>query len=144
MHKSTTNQLHISWNVRKGYFVQLRAFRWARRYLTIGTSILVANVIARLNYSKSFYRSLLKFNLHKLCLQSSVILKLVQLFPRFSHWGSQIFWSILSNLHELLQFQGHYSQRCKYPCRSQIFYLPSHRSLFCEFATIWTGSSLGS
>ena len=43
-------------NVCKGCFAQLRDFRWARRYLTTGTSVLVTNAIvsSRLDNCNSF------------------------------------------------------------------------------------------
>ena len=55
-------------NVCKGCFAQLRDFRRVRRYLTTDASILVANALvsSRLDYCNSLFRSLSKFNLHKL------------------------------------------------------------------------------
>ena len=58
----------------KSCFVQLRDFRHVRQFLTHDASVLVANalVISRLDYCNSLFRSLSKFNLHKLqCIQNS-------------------------------------------------------------------------
>ena len=61
-------------NVCKICFVQLRDFRHVRRFLTHDASVLVANALvsSRLDYCNSLFRSLSKFNLHKLqCIQNS-------------------------------------------------------------------------
>ena len=61
-------------NVCKSCFVKLCDFRHVRRFLTHDVSVLVANalVISRLDYCNSLFRSLSKFNLHKLqCIQNS-------------------------------------------------------------------------
>ena len=59
-------------NVCKSCFVKLRDFRHVRRFLTHDVSVLVANALvsSRLDYCNSLFRSLSKFNLHKLqCIQ---------------------------------------------------------------------------
>ena len=55
-------------NVCKSCFVQLRDFRNIRQFLTHGAAVLVGNafVSSRLNYCNSLFRSLSKFNLHRL------------------------------------------------------------------------------
>ena len=61
-------------NVCKSCFVKLRDFRHVRRFLTHDVSVLVANALvsSRLDYCNSLFRSLSKFNLHKLqCIQNS-------------------------------------------------------------------------
>ena len=58
---------HIQ-NVCKSCFVKLHDFRYVRRFLTHDVFVLVANALvsSRLDYCNSLFRSLLKFNLHKL------------------------------------------------------------------------------
>ena len=61
-------------NVCKSCFVQLRDFGNVRRFLTNDASVLVANALVSswLDYCNSLFRSLSKFNLHKLqCIQNS-------------------------------------------------------------------------
>ena len=61
-------------NVCKSCFVKLHDFRHVRWFLTHDVSVLVANAIvsSRLDYCNSLFRSLSKFNLHKLqCIQNS-------------------------------------------------------------------------
>ena len=61
-------------NVCKSYFVKVCDFRHVRRFLTHGVSVLVANALVSswLDYCNSLFRSLSKFNLHKLqCIQNS-------------------------------------------------------------------------
>ena len=55
-------------NICTGCFIKLRDFRSIRQYLTHDTSVSVANafVSSRLDYCNSLFRSLSKFNLHKL------------------------------------------------------------------------------
>ena len=55
-------------NVCRGCFAQLRDFRRIRQYLTTDSSILVVNALisSRLAYCNSLFRSLSRFNLHKL------------------------------------------------------------------------------
>ena len=55
-------------NVCKSCFVKLCDFRHVKRFLTPDVSVLVANalVCSRLDYCNSLFRSLSKFNLHKL------------------------------------------------------------------------------
>ena len=55
-------------NVCKSCFVKLRDFRHVRRFLTYDVSVLVANALVsgQLHYCNSLFRSLSKFNLHKL------------------------------------------------------------------------------
>ena len=63
-------------NVWKSCFVKLRDFRHIRRFLTHDVSVLVANVLvsSQLDYCNSLFRSLSKFNLHKLqCIQNSAV-----------------------------------------------------------------------
>ena len=65
-------------NVCKSCFVKLRDFRHVRRFLTHDVSVLVANALvsSRLDYCNSLFRSLSKFNLHKLqCIQNSAARK---------------------------------------------------------------------
>ena len=59
---------HIQ-NVCKGCFIQLRDFRnYIRQFLTQDAAVLVANAVvsSRLDYCNSLFRSLSKFNLHRL------------------------------------------------------------------------------
>ena len=61
-------------NVCKSYFVQLNVHGPVRQFLTHDASVLVANALVsgRLDYCKSFSRSLSKFNFRKLhCIQNS-------------------------------------------------------------------------
>ena len=61
-------------NVCKSCFVKLHDFRHVRWFLTHDVSVLVANALvsSRLDYCNSLFRSLSKFNLHKLqCIQKS-------------------------------------------------------------------------
>ena len=61
-------------NVCKSCFVKLCDFRHVRQFLTHESSVLVANALvsSRLDYCNSLFRSLVKFNLHKLqCIQNS-------------------------------------------------------------------------
>ena len=61
-------------NVCKSCFVKLRDFRHVRRFLTHDISVFVANALVSswLDYCNSLFRSLSKFNLHKLqCIQNS-------------------------------------------------------------------------
>ena len=61
-------------NVYKTCFVQLRDFRDARHFLTHDASVLVASslVSTQLDYYKSLFRNLSKFNLRKLqCIQNT-------------------------------------------------------------------------
>ena len=61
-------------NVCKSCFVQLSDFRHVRRFLTHNASVLVANALVSswLDYCNSLFRSLFKFNLHKLhCIQNN-------------------------------------------------------------------------
>ena len=55
-------------NVCKSCFIQLRDFRNIRQFLTQDAAVSVANafVSSRLNYCNSLFRSLSKFNLHRL------------------------------------------------------------------------------
>ena len=55
-------------NVCKGCFIQLRDFRNIRQFLTQDAAVSVANafVSSRLDYCNSLFRSLSKFNLHRL------------------------------------------------------------------------------
>ena len=55
-------------NVCKSCFIQLRQFRNIRQFLTQDAAVSVANafVSSRLDYCNSLFRSLSKFNLHKL------------------------------------------------------------------------------
>ena len=55
-------------NVCKSYFIQLRDFRNIRQFLTHDATMSVANafVSIRLDYCNSLFRSLSKFNLHRL------------------------------------------------------------------------------
>ena len=55
-------------NVCKSCFIQLRDFRNIRQFLTRDAAVLVANafVSSRLDYCNSLFRSLSKFNLHRL------------------------------------------------------------------------------
>ena len=55
-------------NVCKGCFIQLRYFRNIRHFLTHDASVSIANafVHSRLDYYNSLFRSLSKFNLHRL------------------------------------------------------------------------------
>ena len=55
-------------NVCKSCFIQLRDFRNIRQYLTHDAAVSVANafVSSRLDYCNSLFRSLSKFNLHRL------------------------------------------------------------------------------
>ena len=55
-------------NVCKGCFIQLRDFRNIRQYLTHDAAVSIANafVSSRLDYCNSLFRSLFKFNLHRL------------------------------------------------------------------------------
>ena len=55
-------------NVCKGCFIQVRDFRSIRQFLTHDASVLVANafVSSWLDYCSSLFRSLSKFNLHRL------------------------------------------------------------------------------
>ena len=55
-------------NVCKGCFIQLRDFRNIRQFLTHDASVSVANVCvsSQLHYCNSLFRSLSKFNLHRL------------------------------------------------------------------------------
>ena len=95
----------------KGCFAQLRDFKRVRRYLTTSTSILVANALlsSRLHYCNSFYRSLSKFNLHKLqCLQNSAA-PVVTNASKFS----SIFVHTFNPSIELLQYETYKWWRCK-------------------------------
>ena len=58
---------HIQ-NVCKGCFIQLRDFRNIRQFLTQDAAVSVANafVSSHLDYCNSLFRSLFKFNLHRL------------------------------------------------------------------------------
>ena len=61
-------------NVCKSCFVKLHDFRHVRRFLTHDVSLLVANALVSspFDYCNSLFRSLFKFNLHKLqCVQNS-------------------------------------------------------------------------
>ena len=59
-------------NVCKSCFVKLSDFRYVRWFLTHNVSVLVALVSSQLDYFNSLFRSLSKFNLHKLqCIQNS-------------------------------------------------------------------------
>ena len=61
-------------NVCKSCFVKLRDFRHVRRFLSHDVSVLVANALvsSQLDYCNSLFRSLSKFNVHKLqCIQNS-------------------------------------------------------------------------
>ena len=61
-------------NVCKSCFVQLCDFRHVRCFFNHDASVLVANAVvsSRLDYCNSLFRSLSKFNLHKLqCIQNS-------------------------------------------------------------------------
>ena len=61
-------------NVCKSCFVKLCDFRHVRQFVTHDVSVLVANALvsSRFDYCNSFFRSLSKFNLHKLqCIQNS-------------------------------------------------------------------------
>ena len=55
-------------NVSKGCFIQLRDFRSIRQFLTHDVSVSVANafVSSQLDYCNSLFRSVSKFNLHRL------------------------------------------------------------------------------
>ena len=53
-------------NVCKGCFIQLRDFRNIRQFLTAAVSVANAFVSSRLDYCNSLFRSLSKFNLHRL------------------------------------------------------------------------------
>ena len=55
-------------NVCKGCFIQLRDFRNIRQFLTQDAAVSVANafVSSQLDYCNSLFRSLSKFNLHRL------------------------------------------------------------------------------
>ena len=66
---------HVA-NVCKSCFIQLRNFRNIRQFLTHDAAVLVANafVSSRLDYCNSLFRSLSKFNLHRLqSIQNSVV-----------------------------------------------------------------------
>ena len=66
----------LSKHVQNACFVKLHDFRPDRQFLTHDVSVLVANVLvsSRLDYCNSFFRSLSKFNLHKLqCIQNSAV-----------------------------------------------------------------------
>ena len=74
-------------NVCKRCFVKLCDFRHVRWFLTHDVSVLVANalVISRLNYCNSPFRSISKFNPHKLqCIQNSV----AKIVSNTSHYTS--------------------------------------------------------
>ena len=61
-------------NICKSCFVHLRDFRHVKQFLTHNASVLEANVLVSswLDYCNSLFRSLSKFNLHKLqCIQNS-------------------------------------------------------------------------
>ena len=61
-------------NVCKSCFVELRDFRYVRRFFTHDASVLVAIALvsSRLDYCSSLFRSLSKFSLRKLqCIQNS-------------------------------------------------------------------------
>ena len=55
-------------NVCKGYFIHLRDFRNIRQFLLQDAAVSVANALvsSRLDYCNSLFRSLSKFNLHRL------------------------------------------------------------------------------
>ena len=55
-------------NVCKGCFIQLRDIIHIKQFLTQDAAVLVANVLvsSRLDYCNSLFRSLSKFNLHRL------------------------------------------------------------------------------
>ena len=67
-------------NVCKSCFIQLRNFRNIRQFLTPDAAVSVANafVSSRLDYSNLLFRSLSKFNLHRLQSIQIVQLKLLQ------------------------------------------------------------------
>ena len=70
---STILSRHVQ-KVCKSCFVQPCEFRYVRRFLTHDASVLVTNAVvsSRLDYCNSLFRSLSKFNLHKLqCIQNS-------------------------------------------------------------------------
>ena len=124
-------------NVCKSCFVQLIDFRHVRQFLTHDASILVASALvsSQLDYCNSLFRSLSKFNLHKLqCIQNSAarivsntsryasitpVLKKLHWLPVehhwvfktttflqvYSHWFSQVFCSIYLFLQQFLKYQ---------------------------------------
>ena len=78
----------------KVVFLQLRDFRHVRRFLTQDAFVLVANALvsSRLDYCNSLFRSLSRFNLHKLqCIQKSAARiisntsRYTSIFPVFKH-----------------------------------------------------------
>ena len=68
-------------NVCKGCFIQQRDFRNIRQFLIHDASVLVANAFgsSRLDYCTSLFRSISKFNLHRLQLSKIVQLELLQI-----------------------------------------------------------------